>query len=213
MRQVVPELLDSLHHDDPAALRCRKELRLINCIMGNHQWVCRSLKKPQHQGCRVLELGSGDGTLARRAWSKGIVRPEKWSALDLAPVPEEWSSGAVWHQRDLMTLPVLPDAEIVVSNLFLHHLQDHELADLGSRLPKSCRTLIACEPARRWVHSLQGRLLSALVRLSHVTRHDMLVSIRSGFVGNELPRALALHGWRSVVSLTLLGAYRLTASR
>ena len=213
MRQVLPELLDTLPQDDPAALRSREELRFINQLMGNHRWLCRTLRKPQFRGRHVMELGAGDGTLARRAWSAGIVKPAHWSALDLAPVPAQWPRESVWHQRDLLMLPVLPDAEIILANLFLHHFHDAQLAELGRRLPDSCRTLIACEPARGWVHSLQGRVLSALAGLSHVTHHDMLVSIRAGFAGDELPRALNLQGWHTVVSHTALGAYRMIAWR
>ena len=148
MREVLPELLDSLPHDDPAG-----------------------------------------------------------------PVPAAWPSDAVWHQRHLFRLPVLPDAEIVVANLFLHQFQDGELAALGRCLPEACRTFIACEPARSWVHMLQGRLLSLFAGLSRVTHHDMLVSIRAGFTGNELPRALRLQGWQTITSSTTLGAYRFEAWR
>jgi hypothetical protein len=213
MRQVLPELLDTLPHHDPAARRSREELRMVNRIMGNHRWVCRSLLEQALRGDRILELGAGDGDLARQAWGAGIVPPAQWGALDLAPAPTDWPSEAIWLQRELFTLPVLPEAEVIVANLFLHHFEDEQLADLGKRLPDSCRVLLACEPARRWVHSLQGHLLSALVGLSAVTHHDMLVSIRAGFSGEELPRALGLNGWKTQVSTSVLGAYRLTAWR
>ncbi len=213
MRQVLPELLDSLPHDDPEALYSRDELRWINGIMGNHEWFCRALQELETGGRRILELGAGDGALAQRVWSENIARPEQWCALDLAPTPADWPGEAVWHQRDLLAMPVLPEAEIIVANLVLHHFQKDELEALGQRLPDSCRTLIVCEPARRWVHALQGRLFSMFAELSHVTFHDMFVSIRAGFVGDELPQSLGLHGWRTSVSHTTLGAYRLTAWR
>ena len=84
---------------------------------------------------------------------------------------------------------------------------------MGRRLPDTCRVFIACEPARHGVHSLQGWLLSELLGLSYVTHHDMLVSIRAGFVGDELSCALGLYGWKTEVSRSLLGAYRLIAWR
>lgn len=213
MRQVLPELLDFLSHDDPVAMRSRDELRLVNHIMGNYRWVCSTIRQSAARDARVLELGAGDGTLAKRAWANGTSKPEQWMAIDLAPAPSDWPREAIWHQRDLLTFGSLPEAEVVVANLFLHQFRDHQLAALGRSLPDTCRTFITCDPARHWVHSLQGRILSVLARFNPVTRHDMHVSIGAGFAGNELAAAMGLAGWRIKVSLTFFGAYRLVASR
>jgi hypothetical protein len=212
-RQVLPELLDTLPHDDPAAVGSREELYLINQIMGNHRWICHTLQERELNSERILELGAGDGSLAQYAWSKGIVSSAQWSALDLAPAPIDWPVDAEWHQRDLFAGPPLPDAGIIVANLFLHHFENDQLRKLGGLLPETCRLLVACEPARRRLHSLQGHALSALIDLSPVTHHDMLVSIRAGFIRNELPVALGLQGWQTDVSVTALGAYHFTAWR
>ncbi len=212
-RQVIPELLDALPHEDPAAIWSREELHFINHFMGNHRWICRILQEQEMGNPRILELGAGDGSLARLALSKGIAQPAQWSALDLAPAPADWPQEAMWHQGDLFALPALPDTEIIVANLFLHHFEKDQLKKLGARLPESCRLFIACEPARRRLHTLQGHLLSALVDLSPVTHHDMLVSIRAGFLGDELSQALGLQDWQTHVSMTALGAYRFTAWR
>lgn len=212
-RLVTPELLDALSHDDPAAQRSRRELRLINIIMGNHRWLCRTLQEQGIRHKRVLELGAGDGALARQLWGKSLAMPAHWSALDLAPMPADWPPEATWHQGDLFFMPKIPEADIIVSNLFLHHFQEEQLRDLGMRLPESCRVFIACEPARRRIHALQGWLLSTLVNLCPVTHHDMLVSIHAGFVGDELKRALGLHDWQTKVSLTAFGAYHFLAWR
>ncbi|CAN5882687.1 hypothetical protein BH11VER1_BH11VER1_05360 [soil metagenome] len=212
-RQVLPELLDALPHDDPAAIQSREELHFINQIMGNHRWICRTLHQREHKHERILELGAGDGSLARHAWRAGVASPEQWSALDLAPAPVDWPSDAIWYQGDLFARPVLPDAEIVVANLFLHHFENDSLQRLGARLPETCRLFIACEPARRRLHSLQGHLLSALVDLGPVTHHDMLVSIQAGFLHDELSRALGLKDWQTRVSTTAMGAYRFAAWR
>ncbi len=213
MRQVLPELLDSLSHDDPEAMRSRGELRLVNHIMGNYRWVCKTIGQMGSRDYRVLELGAGDGTLARRAWAESAAYPARWSAIDFAPAPADWPCEAIWQQKDLLTFAELPDAEIIIANLFLHQFHDGQLAALGKRLPASCRTLITCDPARHWMYSLLGRLLSVVARFNRVTRHDMQLSIRAGFVGDELAAALVLQGWKIEVSHTILGAYRLVATR
>lgn len=212
-RDVQPELLDSLPHDDPAAVRSRAELRMINGLMGNHRWIARQLRRVRQPEWRVMELGAGDGLLAQRLIDNGLCTVPTMTAVDLAPPPQNWPASARWLQGDLFSLPRLPDAEIVVANLFLHHFQAAQLAELGKRFPDTCRVLIFSEPARRSLHLWQGHALALLTQLSHVTNHDMLISIRAGFLHDELPHSLGLQGWRCEVSHSPLGAYRMVATR
>lgn len=215
-RVIVPEILDSLPHGDPRAVESRRELGVINRVMGNPSWFERNLRAHAERagrGERILELGAGDGALARYLWAKQIALPENWTALDLAPPPAQWSSKARWVQRDLFAPSPLPDAHILLANLFLHHFQVSDLVRLQARVPPSCRLVLVSEPARRRLHLGQGRLLAALLGLGEVTRHDMQASIHAGFLKNELPEALFGKEWSWKVSTTLLGAYRLRAWR
>ena len=211
-RRVEPELLDTLPADDPAAQRSRGELRLINDIMGNHRHLAREVRRYIRPGWRVLELGAGDGTFGTRLMADGICRPQEITGFDLAPRPATWPKEAAWVQDDVFAREI-PPAEIVTTNLFLHHFTNEALARLGSRLPAECRVILAREPARRRRHLAQGALLSGFALLSRVTRHDMQVSIRAGFLGDELPRALGLGGWKCETSTTFLGAYQMCAQR
>ena len=211
-RRVEPELLDTLPTDDPSAQRSRRELRLINAIMGNHRWLEREVRCSIRPGWRVLELGAGDGTFGARLIARGICEPRQLVGIDLAPRPAAWPAEAAWMRGDVLAA-TLPEAEIVVANLFLHHFEPEALAQLGVRLPAKCRILLANEPARRRLHLAQGTLLSVLALLSRVTRHDMGISIRAGFLGDELPRALAIDDWKCESSTTFLGAHRLRAVR
>lgn len=208
-RIVVPEILDSLPAGDPEAIRSRRELRLINALMGNHRWLARKITAAWQPGDTLLELGAGDGTLCTRLAK--VLPHSALAAVDIAPRPLLWPAGATWHQRDLFAAP-LPDARIVAANLFLHHFTEDSLAHIGAMIPSSCHLLLFSEPARRRLHLWQGSLLAGIARFGRVTRHDMAVSIRAGFLGGELPRALGT-GWRFRVSTTLLGAYRCEANR
>lgn len=210
-RCVEPEILDSLPANDREAIRSRRDLRWINAIMGNHRWIARRVRSLIRPGWRVLELGAGDGGLGRRLIASSAIDPRDLCAVDLAPRPDDWPSEPGWKQQNIFAEP-LPPAELVVANLFLHHFKAPDLVKLGRQLPKECRFLICSEPARRELHLWQGRLLN-LLPLSPVTRHDMLVSIRAGFLHGELPDSLGLDGWKTAVSNTFFGAYRLEAQR
>ena len=212
-RFLEPELLDHLSPSDPAAIRSRAELRLINGIMGNHRWIARRLKALIKPGWRVLELGAGDGGLCGALIGSGVCAAKQITAVDLAPRPDELHPEVTWLRRSIFEMARLPPAEIVIANLFLHHFDADQLTALGSKLNPITRVVLAREPARKRFHLAQGALLAGLADFNDVTNHDMLTSIRAGFVGDELPRSLGLHGWRCLVSCTLLGAYHMEAVR
>ena len=204
-RIVVPELLDSLPPDDPEAVRSRADLRLINRLMGNTRWFERVF-----QGCgrigpesKIVELGAGDGTLARRLMARwpGL----RYEAIDLAPAPPDLPSGCIWHQADLFEILPQLSGDAVIANLFLHHFQDEQLRQIGQML-KNFRFIAFSEPCRHPRFHWGGHAL-ALLGINRVTRHDLHVSIDAGFAGQELARLLEIE--RAAIECSTLGAYRL----
>ena len=212
-RVLLPELLDTLPQDDPAAIRAREEMLLVNGIMGNHRWIERMLRRHGETGWRITELGAGDGELSLRLLNAGLCRAEALHAMDLAPRPKHWPHEAQWSCGDVLT-QALPDSEIVIANLFLHHFTTEQLQMLGGRISSSTRLFVAVEPARWRIHAIMGRLFCEIAELNHVQRHDMQVSIRAGFRGAELHAALGLGAeWRVSVQSHPLGGYRFMADR
>lgn len=212
-RIVAPEILETLAADDPQAVQGRLDLLKVNWIMGNHRWLLRTLHRERRTGERICELGAGDGMLSRKILQRAICAPQELHSIDLAAEPPGWPSGAVWHSGDLFAR-TLPDGEILIANLFLHHFTAEQLAQLGSRLSSKTRLIIAAEPARYFIHQVTGWLFSKLMRLNFVTRHDMQVSIRAGFRRDELPRALGLGGeWSWHCDSRPFGAQRMVMRR
>jgi 2-polyprenyl-3-methyl-5-hydroxy-6-metoxy-1,4-benzoquinol methylase len=198
-REVRPELLDSLPAHDPGAIRSRRDLRLINFLMGNERWIMRQLSEGG-----IVELGAGSGDLTRQLASIGRV-----TALDYQEKPP--SLDVRWLAGDLFETFPATDGDTVVANLILHHFEDPDLARLG-RLIKSRRRLVAVEPWRCSSSLIEGNLLWPFI--NDVTRHDMMASIRAGFQKGELPALLSLGDdweWREEVSL--LGGLRVVALR
>ena len=76
-------------------------------------------------------------------------------------------------------------AEIVIVNEVLHHFDDARLAGLFRAVAGRTRLFIAIEPRRAPWPLFCSRLLWA-INCNSVTRHDATVSVRAGFVCEEL---------------------------
>ena len=211
LRTLQPELLDSLPTDHPDARHSRRDLRLINRLMGNHRWFARTLPPLVRAGECVLELGAGTGELALRLSAQNIPV----DGLDFVTCPEKWPRACAWHTADLRSFTGYASYPAVIANLILHHLSEAELASLGATLARTPRVILASEPTRSRRSQHLFALLSPLLRANHVTRHDAHVSIAAGFRDAELPRSLGLDPahWDCRCSTTALGAYRLIAIR
>lgn len=213
-RVLQQELLETYPDDHPDAITGREDLLLVNAVMGNHRWMESMLRQHYQPGWKVTEIGAGDGALSRRFVEAGICEASCLHAFDLAGQPASWPREAVWTQGDLFQQP-LPDSEVLIANLFLHHFTDEQLREIGRRVPPRTQIILAAEPERRWMHTVMGRFFSWLAELHPITQFDMQVSIRAGFRDDELPRSLGLdeRDWQWQCKATPLGGYRLMAVR
>jgi hypothetical protein len=199
-RVVLPELLDFLPPEDPAARRSRRDLRRVNAWMNHSRLMARALEEglAGASAPRLVELGAGDGQfllgVARRLnghWSGAqAVLVDRLNAT----VPETLDAfrRAGWHARlDIAEAGVwLRDAkkrpaDVIVSNLFFHQFEAQPLAEMLRLAAKSSRLVVALEPRRSALARLGGRLLWA-IGCGPVTRHDACLSIRAGFAGREI---------------------------
>lgn len=213
-RRVQPELLDGLPPGHPDALHNRRDLRFFNAIMGNYRWFARALRAHLRPGDRLLELGAGEGDLAkslRRAWPGQTF---SHTGLDLWPRPADWPAAQEWHRADLTQFSGYANYSVILGNLILHQFEDDVLPDLGRRWREHARLLVFCEPARHALHLAQLPL-ARLAGINYVSRHDARVSVEGGFRGRDLPRLLGVDAppWRIELSHTFFGAYRLIAVR
>jgi hypothetical protein len=210
-RSLQPELLDSLPPDHPDALHNRRDLRIINFLMGNPRWFARTLPRLLRPDERALELGAGVGELGARLIRKGIAL----DGLDLWPRPAAWPTSHAWHRTDLVGFQGYDDYGAVIGNMIFHQFSAADLVALGARLRKNTRVILACEPARQRQFQLLFAAISPVIRANHVSRHDAHVSIAAGFLGQELPDALELDPaeWDCQCVTTLFGAYRMIAVR
>ncbi len=182
-----------------------------HAIMANALQTAVNGRAPEH----IVELGSGDGDfllrVAQRLSSFEIppsggpnrLKPELRTTgrgevtvtlLDRQKVvaPETlaafaslgWRADAVVADVfDWLQTPA--PVEIIIVNEMLHHFDDARLAGLLRLVAGRSRWFIAIEPRRAPWPLLCSRLLWA-VGCNSVTRHDATVSVRAGFVREEL---------------------------
>lgn len=205
-RVVIPEILDRLDASDPAAVRSRRDLARINLLMGNERWIVRQVSRfprEAHEG--IVELGAGEGRLLRKLSRLGPA-----TGIDLAPRPPGLECPVTWMQRDVLGALDSLSGGIIVGCLFLHHFDDARLSLLSAAL-RRFKVVCIAEPHRSRLALACGWLLLPFV--NQVTRHDMPVSIRAGFVPGQLSELLGLRqaGWRIHERTALPGGLRLLA--
>ena len=201
-RVITPELLDALPPDDPRAQKSRRDLQRINWWMGNAGKIAAWLKqggagKSFH---RLIELGAGDGTFALKLARQlaphiGPMRLVLVDRLHLVTQQTQLELQKSGWQTELVIANVfdwLPNYKSgsdtgIFAILFLHHFTEVQLRELFSQAAAKCIFFAACDPRRSSFALFGSRLLGA-IGCNAVTRHDAIVSVRAGFIGQELTK-------------------------
>ena len=194
-RSVQPEWLDEMSADDPRAARSRRDLRVLNGLMGHPGIVRRALRR--RLNCdrpRIADLGAGDGTflisvLRRDAHDGGeIVLVDRRAAVTASTVRRYEAVGYAVRVSSQDVFEWLRDAErcdVIVANLFLHHFDEAELRHLLVLVASRSRLFVACEPRRALLPLAMSHLLG-VIGANGVTRHDAVLSVRAGFAEKQL---------------------------
>jgi hypothetical protein len=191
---LTPEILDFLGPDDPHAIRSRRDLAHINWVMRQGTIMAHALAGfPAPK--LLADLGGGDGRFLLGLAGRLAKRWPGVQAVILDRqdiVSDETRAGFAalgWRCQTMRgdIFETLPKAkpDIVLANLFLHHLDDAALTRLLALVAVQAKGFVACEP-RRSALALLGARLVFLLGANHVTRHDAVASVQAGFRGREL---------------------------
>lgn len=165
--------------------------------MGHPGMVIRALRAAPAPPRRLVELGTGDGTLLLKiARRLGLQTGTRATLVDRRPTVSaatlEAFKAAGWEvdvcESDVfewLCRPGAQTADATVANLFLHHFREGELAHLLNLAAQQTKRFVACEP-RRSRTALAGASLLPLIGCNDVTVHDADVSVRAGFRDREL---------------------------
>lgn len=203
--------------DDPALPRAQHDQALAGLARIN--WLSRSdailwpallshARAVAPRPLRVLDVASGAGDnlfrLERRAKNAKIAIA--WTGLDGSPVAVEHAqqealrlgSSVRFVVGDALAGPALPEADVVCSSLFLHHLDEAAAHALLSRMRAAAtRCALVSDLRRSWLGYWLAWLVTRVVTRSPVVHYDGPVSVAGAFT---LAEALALAeaaGWTS----------------
>ena len=200
LRTLHAELVDALPADHPEAMETRRDLRLLNSLMGHTGILARSLKSVSRKNTslRLVEIGAGDGQVLLRV-ARRLAR--NWYDVDIIFVDmqdllltETKADFAVlnWGSRSVKAdiLQWLGDTadekcDVILANLVLHHFSNEQLKSLFSLAARKADAFIAVEPRRARFPLFCARWLS-LIGCNPVTCHDAPISVLAGFRDDEL---------------------------
>jgi SAM-dependent methyltransferase len=227
LRSIEPEWLDILPAADESAIGSRRDIRRLNVLMSHDRIVARALANAATMKPRsIIEIGAGDGLFLLSVARRLAVRWPNVSAtlLDRQALLSEaarrrfdalgWrAEGVASDVFDFLDSDDLPDFDIVVANLFLHHFCDSDLVRLFRRIADIVPLFIACEP-RRAFPAIEASKLLWIIGCNRVTRHDAAASARAGFRDRELSALWPKEqGWRLEERPAGLFSHSFVASR
>jgi len=204
-RHLLPEMMDQPDLDPREHHRALEGLERINRWSATARTLWRPirhlLRQASASSLTVLDVGCGGGDVAVSLWRKAraagyALEIDGW---DLSPNAIDFAQrcaaekGAKIHfcRCDALGPDWDRDYDVIVSSLFLHHLDDQQAVDLLRRMRQSARRLVLINDLVRspvgWVLAAMGtRMLSG----SPVVRTDGPISVRRAFTRREV-RALA----------------------
>ena len=208
VRRLTPELLDELPPESAEAQASRRDLHVLNSVMGHRRtwrsWLRREFGSAPPRA--IAEIGAGDGAVAAEnlvatfpdgqgatlflvdrapcvtATTLRTLRHAGWEVQVEAADIFHWLAGS--HRLDA-----------ICANLFLHHFDDAALSRLFTHASRVTPLFAALEPRRGWL-SLASTAALPLMDVHRVTRHDARVSVEAGFRAGELTAQWPGNGWQ-----------------
>jgi 2-polyprenyl-3-methyl-5-hydroxy-6-metoxy-1,4-benzoquinol methylase len=179
-RSLVPEIMDDPSVPHETWVRFHRQLGSLHRFLGNQRAILDALRRHPRPIGRVLDIGCGDGELLdtiRRALGVDVLgielRPPRCNKFDV-PIIEADAT------RDR-----LPEADVAVSMMVVHHLKEAEIVALIRNAARSVDRLIILDLVRHWLPlALFSTFVSPL--LMRTVAVDGRQSIRRAYTPREL---------------------------
>jgi SAM-dependent methyltransferase len=210
-RSDAPELMDDASSDYDTFRDCLVDLARVNRLtlayrptLGFLDGLWRAGRLPHDRPLRILDAGSGYGDTLRQVarWARRRGVAVALEGVDLSP----WSALAArhatlpgdairWHTGDVLEYRPDAPADLIISSLFTHHLQEDALLRFLRWMENTAVLGWFVNDLHR--HPLPYHLFaraSRALRMHRFVQHDGPVSIARGFTTAEWRGLLAQAG-------------------
>lgn len=213
-RHRLPELMDDLQLDPELHHAALRGLRRVNIISRSTQILWSVLRqtaaKVSHRPLRVLDVACGGGDLVvgianRAARAKLNLEID---GCDISPRAVEYAnefasrngiSHSCFFVSDAIHDQLPDDYDVVMSSLFLHHLDEDDATQLLQKMASACRHSVLLSDLRR---TRLGYALAVvgcrLLTLSPIVHTDGPLSVRAAWSDTEVLGLTAAAGMHDV---------------
>ncbi len=204
------ELMDDPHSDPERLRRTLRQFPLLNHLVSRSRYlldryILADIRRRGLRVVRLLDVGAGGGDIARY-----LVRAARRAAgavvhVDCCEADPRVAAYARHACAGYPTISVLERSvfdlstasyDYVISNHFLHHLSDTELADFLAVSRSLCSGTLLCNDLERSRFSYVAyRALAPFLFRRSFAAYDGALSIRRGFLRHELEEAVRRSPW------------------
>lgn len=192
----MPEVMDDEAINPKDHLHALKGLARINFFSGSSHILWSAIEALAHEmpekRLRVLDIATGSGDIPIDLWKKakkkGILLEiaacdKSPQALDFARAQAQENNAQVIFFELNIHQDEIPDGyDILISSLFLHHLQNEEAVQLLQRMAKQAKHLVLVNDLARSVPGLVlAFLVTRLLTASPIVHTDGVRSAQAAF--------------------------------
>lgn len=201
IRSNEPERIDTGDYTPEEYATFLREIAFINRYLGDgralKQTLLSDIENDDVRSFSVLDVGCGSGELLRMIaeFARETGRKTSLTGVDLNAISSDTTQNEsrafgeiVSVQGDALKLPFADDSfDYAISSLFFHHLTDEQIVTALREMSRVARRgIVVIDLNRDPIAYIGYKIFCVVFRISRLVRHDGSLSIKKGFLPDEL---------------------------
>jgi ubiquinone/menaquinone biosynthesis C-methylase UbiE len=200
----ITEWLDAETMDDAALRHNLGDIRRINWLLGWTAFTVRGVARQAEAIAKItgkreftlldVASGSADIPLAIVRWVERAGYKARIVATDISPqivaVAQEQAAdvpSVTVERQDALNLPYAPGSfDIALCTLAIHHFEPERAVELLAGMARVGKHVLVFDVARARLAYIGSLLLTRLLPMDAMTRHDAPASVRRAYSAREL---------------------------